>query len=265
MKQQLNHERYKLLRSIERTFEIPMILLGFAWMILLILELLYGVNQTMELMSLAIWVLFIIDFLVKYVLAPDKLGYLRKSWLTALSLILPALRILRAVRIIRLLRGLRGIRLVRVVSSVNRSMRSLSATMQRRGFMYVVLLTIIIAFAGAAGMYGLESKSPGFESYGSALWWCAMRIITAGSDYWPLTGEGRALAFLIALYGYAVFGYVTATLATFFIGRDAEESGTSVAGKQEIEQLQRRIEQLSELLQQKTIPPADTKKQFPDA
>ena len=55
-----------------------------------------------------------------------------------------------------------------------------------------------------------------------------MRVITAGSEYYPLTPEGRGLAFLIALFGYAIFGYVTATLATFFIGRDAEEKDGSV-------------------------------------
>ncbi len=43
-----------------------------------------------------------------------------------------------------------------------------------------------------------------------------------GSDYWPRTPEGRILCLLLALYAFAVFGYVTATLASYFIGRDAE-------------------------------------------
>lgn len=250
MNKHLNTERHKLLRTIERLFEGPMIFLGFAWMVLLIVELLYGLSKTLEIASLAIWGLFILDFIIKFILAPHKLRFLRKNWLTAVSLLIPALRIFRAIRFIRLLRGLRGIRLVRVVSSVNRSMRSLSATMQRRGFVYVLLLTLLIIFAGAAGMYGLENGSPGFESYGMSVWWTAMRVITAGSEYWPVTPEGRALAFLVALYGYAVFGYVTATLATFFIGRDAEEKDTALAGKAEIKKLQEEIATLSALLQQ---------------
>lgn len=252
MKQKLDTERYKLLRSVERLFEGPMIFLGFAWMILLIVELLYGLNKTMEIVSLGIWVLFIIDFLLKLVLAPAKIRFLKTNWLTVISLLIPALRIFRAIRFIRLLRGLRGIRLVRVVSSVNRSMRSLSATMHRRGFLYVFLLTLVVIFAGAAGMYGLENGTQGFQTYGMALWWTAMRVVTAGSEFWPVTPEGRALAFLVALYGYAVFGYVTATLATFFIGRDAEESNTAIAGKIEIKQLQQQLAALSALLEQRT-------------
>lgn len=250
MGNELQKERYKLLRSIERVFEGPMIFLGFIWMILLVVELLNGLSKTLELFSIGIWILFILDFVLKLFLAPDKIGYLKKNWLTVISLLIPALRIFRAFRFIRLLRGLRGIRLVRVVSSVNRSMRSLAATMSRRGFLYVFLLTLLVSFAGAAGMYGLENGTRGFETYGMALWWTAMRVITAGSEYWPVTTEGRALAFLIALYGYAVFGYVTATLATFFIGRDAEEKDTAVAGKKEIAALQQQVNALMKLLQQ---------------
>ena len=248
MTQRLNSERYKLLRSIERLFEVPMIILGFVWLGLLVIELLYGLNRALELASLCIWILFIIDFLIKFILAPSKRKFMKKSWLTAISLLIPALRIFRAIRFIRLMRGLRGIRLVRVVSSVNRSMRGLAATMNRRGFGYIFFLTILVTFGGAAGMFGLENQSPGFKSYGLSLWWTAMRVITAGSEYWPITPEGRALAFIIALYGYAVFGYVTATLATFFIGRDAEEKDTPVAGANQIESLHKQITALTEAL-----------------
>ena len=72
-----------------------------------------------------------------------------------------------------------------------------------------------------------------------------MRVITAGSESWPLTSEGRVLAFILSLYGYAVFGYVTATLATFFIGRDAEEKDAPIAGAGEIKQLKKEIDRLT--------------------
>ena len=34
--------------------------------------------------------------------------------------------------------------------------------------------------------------------------------------------EGRILCFILVLYAFSVFGYVTATLATFFVGRDID-------------------------------------------
>ena len=36
----------------------------------------------------------------------------------------------------------------------------------------------------------------------------------------PKTAEGRVLAFLLAPYAFAPFGYSTATIASFFVGRD---------------------------------------------
>jgi voltage-gated potassium channel len=243
MKENLGRERKKLLSSVEKVLEGPMIFLGFVWLVLLIIELVWGFSKPFEYLSTSIWVIFILDFLVKFILAPVKLSYLKQNWLTAISLVIPALRIFR---LLRLLRVLRGLRLIKVVSSLNRSMKSLGATMQRRGFGYVVLLSIAVTFGGAAGMFALEKGHVGFENYGMALWWTAMRLITAGSDFWPGTPEGRGLAFILALYGYAIFGYVTATLATFFIGRDAEEKGAPVAGARDVDELKKMIASLSQ-------------------
>ncbi len=241
MKQELQRERNRLLYSIDRLLDGPMIFLGFVWLVLLIVDLIWGLSKTLDYISIGIWILFIIDFVVKFLLAPAKLEFVKKNWLTAISLIIPALRVFRIFRFLRVLRSLRGLRLVRIVSSLNRSMKSLGATMKRRAFGYVVLLSLVVTFTGAAGMYAIENQSPGFESYGMALWWTAMRVITAGSEHAPTTPEGRGLAFLITLFGFAIFGYVTATLATFFIGRDAEERDAPVAGAQDVAELRKEI------------------------
>jgi len=245
MNTQLVRERNKLLLSIEKLLEGPMIFLGFVWLTLLVVELIWGLPKPLEYLSLAIWVIFIIDFLIKLFLAPAKIKFLKANWLTAISLLIPALRVFRIFRFIRLLRGLKGIRVVRIVSSLNRSMKSLAATMQRRAFGYVFLVTLIVTFAGAAGMYALEKPNPGFHSYGMALWWTVMRVITAGNEFNPVTAEGRGLGLLIAIFGYTIFGYMTATFATFFIGRDAEEKDAPVAGAKDIEALKNVILTLS--------------------
>lgn len=250
MKQKLTHERNKLLTTVENFLEGPMIFLGFVWLVLLVIELIWGLSKPLEYTSLAIWFIFIIDFLIKIILAPGKIVFLKKNWLTAVSLVIPALRVLRIFRFVRLLRGLRGIRLVRIVSSLNRSMNSLGATMKRRAFGYVLTITLIITFAGAAGMYALENPNPGFDSYGMALWWTAMRVITAGNEFNPVTPEGRGLAFLIAVFGYTIFGYVTATFATYFIGRDAEEKDAPVAGAKDVEELKAEIKKLTASIDQ---------------
>ncbi len=250
MKQQLQRERYQLLRSVEELLEGPMIFLGFVWLILLVVELIWKLPLVLDYLGLGIWALFIFDFLLKFFLAPKKLAFVKKNWLTAISLIVPALRVFRAVRVFRLLRGLRGVRLLRVVSSLNRSIKSLGATMQRRGFAYVFALTLVVIFGGAAGMYAIERGHQGFENYGAALWWTTMRIITAGSEHDAASPEGRALQLLLALFGFTIFGYVTATLATYFIGRDAEEEDAPVAGAAAIAELKTEIGTLTQVIRE---------------
>ncbi len=244
--------RGRLLRRLERSLDAPMVVLGLVWLVLLVLELTRGLSPSLQAVGTAIWILFILDFALGLSLARSKLAYLKRNWLTALSLVVPALRvfrIVRALRVLRAARAARGLRLVRVVTSLNRCMRALGAAMGRRGFGYVVALTMIVTAGGAAGMYAFENNLPGgsgLDSYGAALWWTAMIMTTMGSEYWPRTAEGRVLCLILSLYAFAVFGYVTATLATFFIGRDAERDDAEVAGAGSVDALRDEIRILSD-------------------
>ena len=231
-------ERYDLLSQFEDWLDTPMLILGFAWLALLLYELTWSLTPVLELAGTIIWIIFIIDFTIRFSLAPDKTDYLKANWLTALALIVPALRVLRifrAFRVLRAARAARGVRLFRVLSSLNRGMRSLGASFGRRGFGYVVALSLLVAFAGAAGMLALENEvEGGIKNYGEALWWTAMLLTSIGTDYFPQTAEGRILCFFLALYGFGIFGYVTATLATFFVGRDAENKESEIAGTEDM-------------------------------
>jgi len=246
----LEQERDEALHQLEDWLEGPVLVLGFIWLILLVVELLWGLNAFLETLVYVIWGIFVLDFALRFVLAPHKLAYLRINWLTALSLMLPALRLLRIARLARLLtltRTARGLRLVRVVSSLNRGMRALRSSMRRRGFGYVAALTLVVTLVGAAGMFAFESEAAvagGFRDYGDALWWTAMIMTTLGSQYWPQTAEGRVLAFLISLYAFGIFGYVTATLASFFVGREADSDESEMPGARSIEALRAEIEAL---------------------
>jgi len=245
----VERERHELLQQIERWLEVPMVALGFAWLVLLGVELLWESvwrqNPILAVLSTAIWIVFVVDFVVELVLAPRKGDYFKRNWLTALSLVLPALRVLRLVRVVRFMRAARaarGMRLVRVIGSLNRGMRALGATMSRRGFGYVAATTVLVTLGGAAGMFAFENDyTDGLGSYGEALWWTAMIMTTMGSAYWPQSPEGRVLCVVLALYAFAVFGYVTAALATYFIGRDADSDEGEVAGAKAIARLQAEI------------------------
>lgn len=252
----LERELGALLRQVEDWLEKPMIVLAFLWLALIIAEFIWDPPPAVGWFVSAIWVIFILDFLLRFILAPRKTAYIKRNWLTAVSLLLPALRLFRIVQSLRLLRAVRatrGLRLVRVVSSLNRGMHALRASMGRRGFSYVMTSTLIVSLVGAAGMYAFENILPGgggFETYWDALWWTAMLLTTIGSEYWPQTTEGRLLCLFLSIYSLGILGYITATLASFFVGRDAESKAGEVAGAQVIEALRAEIKALpDEMLQ----------------
>lgn len=248
----LRAERRGVLAQLEGWMETPMLVLGLVWLALMLWEYVRGIGPLLEAVAGVIWIIFILDFALKFALAPDKTDYLKSNWLTLVALVVPALRVFRIFRVVRVLRAARaarGLRLVRVVTSLNRGMRALGASMGRRGFGYVVALTALVTLAGAAGMYAFENGvEGGLTTYGEALWWTAMIMTTMGSTYWPQTPEGRVLCLLLALYSFAVFGYVTATLATFFVGRDAENAQAEVAGAAQVESLRAEVAALREEL-----------------
>lgn len=207
-------QRWRTVVTIERLLDPLMTVLGLVWLALLIVELMSDLTPVLTRIVAAIWIIFIADFLLGLLIAPDRLVYLKRNWLNLIALVVPAFRGFR------ILRALRGLRLVRLVTSLNRGFRALSFALRRNGFAYVLGATMLVVFAGAAGMYAFERDvtNTAMDSYGYALWWTAMLVTTIGSDYWPRTTEGRVLCLMIGLYSFSVLGYITATLASLFLG-----------------------------------------------
>ncbi|ACK70437.1 Ion transport 2 domain protein [Gloeothece citriformis PCC 7424] len=262
-KQAFERERYEILQQIEEWLDFPMLVLSFIWLILFVVELIWGLTPFLDILGTTIWIIFGINFALEFFIAPRKLVYLKSNWLIALSLLLPALRLFRFLRYLKILqstRSIRGLRLLRLVLRTNRGMRALASSFQRRGFGYILGLSTLVVFLGATGMYVFERDVPntGLPDYGTALWWTAMIMTTMGSDYFPKTPEGRLLCWFLSLYAVTIFGYLAATLATFFIGRDADNSNAEVAGEKAIADLKQEIASLRGEIQSLLLQKTDT-------
>jgi voltage-gated potassium channel len=253
-KQRLNEERERMLERVQAGMEGPMVILAFVWLALFVAEAVWGISRLLVWLNWGIWTLFLAEVVLGLALAQDRGAYLKKNWLKVIAVAAPALRIARIATVLRLGRlarasqAVRGMRLLRVISSLNRGMSALGRTMQRRGVGYVVLLTLTVTLVGAAGMYSFEADNGVLTSYGDALWWTAMVMTTMGSEHWPRTSEGRILCLLIAIYAFAVFGYVTATIASFFVGRDAEEDHHRLHLAQTVDLLAKEVRSLREVV-----------------
>ncbi len=230
-------ERMDALAQLDDWLQTPMIFLSLFWLVMLIVEFVWGNIRLFDILGAIIWIAFIAEFIVRLTLAPEKLAFLRGNWVAIIALAVPAVRLFRAFRIFRIVGASRGLRLVRVVVAANRGINALRTSMGRRGLGYVLGTTVLVALLGAAGMFAFEPASEvegGFKGYGDALWWTAMLLTTIGSAFWPQTVEGRLLCLILSIYGMTVFGYITASLASFFIGQEAHIKERIVARAHDI-------------------------------
>ena len=218
-------ERTRLVVQLENALERPMIALSILWVGIVVIELVRGESRGLTILGYTIWAIFGIDFALKLALVPRRWPFLRRNWATVLSLVFPAFRLLRVTRLLRAARFARltrGFRAAKLLGGVNRGLHALRRAFRRRGVGYVAAATTVVLFAGAAGMSAFErgAGAPVFAGYPSSLWWTAMLLTSLGSEEWPQTVAGRWLALAIGIYGFTVFGYLTATLASFFVDRD---------------------------------------------
>jgi voltage-gated potassium channel len=85
-----------------------------------------------------------------------------------------------------------------------------------------------------------------------------MQITNIGSGYRPVTLGGHALCLGISIFAVAIFGYLTALFAAFFIGRDAEDPKSEIPNQTSIHQLSTEVALLRKAIE-------DVLKRVPDA
>lgn len=257
-------EREELQERISRWLDAPLNLLAFVMLGLLILDLTGDLSPywagRIELDQTAIWAIFVAAFLLELGLAPSKVAYLKKNWLTAISVALPALR---SVRALRAARALRGLRLVRIATTLNRGTRALGRIAHRGQLGYVVLLTLVITVTSAAGAYYFERTEPNANilTAADAFWWAATIVTTINSPYETVTFEGRVIALLLRVFALSISGYLTAIIAAYLIGdKQAAETDQAETDQIELRQLRLDVARLQTLIERRLAdgrPPPD--------
>jgi len=215
---------------IERRLDIPMAVLALVWALLVAYELIAPREQldTLGLVGNIIWVVFVIEFLVKITVSGHPLRFLRRKWPSVVFLVLPALRMLRVVRALRAVRVLPA---ARVVGSSYRAVGTASGLLTGR-LQFLGAATAVVVFGGGQLLFVLERGRTGaLTSLGDAMWWSANAAIASNLVYEPVTLAGRLLAIVLSIYAVVVFASLAATLGAFFMEsrqeRAAEEEGST--------------------------------------
>jgi voltage-gated potassium channel len=215
-----------------RFSQAPMTALAFLMIPVLVIPLVRPVHGAMaaafDAVDYVIWALFAVDYGVRFGLAPDRLRFVRTHVFDLAVVVLPFLRPLRALRALRGLRELRALRLLqasRLAAFVGTGIGHAREIIRRRGLHYVVAVVIAIMFAAAGLEVAFEAHARGsnIHSYGDALWWAVVTVTSVGyGDKYPVTAAGRAVAVVLMITGIALFGVVTASIASYFVEQDQD-------------------------------------------
>lgn len=169
----------------------------------------------------AVCVVFLVDFAVSLARAENRWRYLATwGWLDLLSSIpvVDAARWGRAVRIARALRVIRGVKATHMIAAMLFRQRALGAVLAG------ALVAMLAIFGSSFAILALEGPQGGnIKTADDAVWWAVCTVTTVGyGDLYPVTWEGRVVAFLLMVTGASTFGTLAGVLAGWFIDpRDA--------------------------------------------
>lgn len=210
-------------------------LIGYAWPII-DPSLAHVAKVACELVTWATWALFVLDYVVRVSLAPERRRYVVRHLLDLAVVVLP------------LLRPLRMLRLVALLNVVN---RGAGQSLRGRVVAYVIGGASLMAFVGALAVLDAERHAahPNITNFGTALWWALTTMTTVGyGDHYPITVQGRFAAAGLMIGGIALLGAVTATLASWLVERVAEETTSDEQLRREIAELRAEIRALADRL-----------------
>lgn len=202
MRTEATYQRYR------RLARYPLFLAGVVFIVGLLLtldpylETLDGHHFAGRTLVTVSWVVFLLDYLISLILAPDRALYARTHVLQAVGVLFPPLRILL---------------IFHVTYEVIRNSRRAFGDQVRLFLVYAS--TLVIGLSSFLVML-VERGAPGatIVNYGDALWWAAETISTVGyGDMYPVTVTGRIFAVTLMINGFLILSVLTATVAQKFV------------------------------------------------
>jgi voltage-gated potassium channel len=214
--------------------DLPLTILALLWLPVLVLPyvttLPSDVNDTFEAINYLVWAAFVVDYLTRLYLVPDRKNFFTHHLLDLAVVVLPVLRPLRAVRLLRLLT------LTRVGVVLANALTRLRALLTHKSLHYVLLAVTMIIFACAGLVLSFEAHAKGsnIHNFSDAIWWAMVTVTTVGyGDRYPVTAGGRGVAVVLMLVGIGLIGVLTATVASFFVEQQADNTIAELAARLE--------------------------------
>ena len=171
-------------------------------------------NPALEVVEYVCVVVFILDYLARWVTADLKLGKGALSFviypftpmaiidlLSILPVFLALNDALRTLRVLRLFRAARAFKLIRY----SRSASAISAVFEKQRQALLAVLCFAIAYILVSALVVFNVEPDTFRTFFDAVYWAVVSLTTVGyGDLYPSTDVGRTIAMISSLMGVAV-------------------------------------------------------------
>jgi voltage-gated potassium channel len=204
--------RHDLVDRIEQVTKFPMSVLGVVWLILAIVVLTTDVNSSASTAAVAVlfalWVIVLIEYLVRLVVTPDRRGYVKRRWVEPATVVVPVFQ------------GWHLVGIERVSLMVREGQLRAQYILRHHSLFRVLIAVVATIFLGSwlVLLFEEHAKGSNIHDYPDALWWAIVTVTTVGyGDRYPSTEGGRIVAVVLMLVGIGLIGTLTATVASVFI------------------------------------------------
>lgn len=159
------------------------------------------------LLGLVLWLLLVVDLVIRLVLAPSKWRFVVAQPLYIASVFFPPMRFFMIGRVVRFL---------------NKQARD---RMRDRITAYVLVITTEVIAVSAILVTAVERDAAGatIKTLGDGLWWSIVTIATVGyGDVVPVTRAGRLIGVGVIVVALVLLSVITANISSRFVAAQAQ-------------------------------------------
>ena len=168
-------------------------------------------KNTLDAIQWTTWAIFALDFIYEFLKSPSKKVYFKTHLIDFIAVLLPFFRPLR---------------LMRMVSFGSFVLQKIAIGKSAAITLKVAITALFLCYLGAVQITILERDVVGsnIKNFSDGLWWAVTTVATVGyGDKYPISNEGRFLAFMLIFTGVALVGVITASIAAWFVQLNESE------------------------------------------